>query len=228
MKCLSRPGGSEMSDQGAGVFVGGITFVRNSICRGNSPDELDILTSTTYLDISSCEIEGGWTSAGSNNFNADPDFMSPINLRLSLGSPCIDTASNGCCADEDLEREFIINFTQRGVFQIAEDSQDQKIIGFQVLEPFATYTHAFDHVAMIATFVDLDYRRRGIGMCLSEVTFEIARGKGYEKIFTFVRADNPAALQFYLDLGFRIVGTAQKQAKIGDKYIDEIVIEKFL
>lgn len=60
------------------------------------------------------------------------------------------------------------------------------------------------------------------------MTFESARGKGYEKMFTFVRADNPEALRFYLKLGFRVVGTAQRQARIGSNYVDEIIIEKFL
>ena len=126
------------------------------------------------------------------------------------------------------EREFIRNFPRSGVFHVAEDSRDHRAVGFQTLEPFATYTHAFDHVAVIATFVDLACRRRGVGGRLSEVTFESARGKGYEKMFTFVRADNPEALRFYLKLGFRVVGTAQRQARIGSNYVDEIIIEKFL
>ena len=57
---------------------------------------------------------------------------------------------------------------------------------------------------------------------------ESARGKEYEKIFTFVRADNREALQFYLKLGFRVVGTAERQARIGGNYVDEVIIEKFL
>jgi RimJ/RimL family protein N-acetyltransferase len=51
---------------------------------------------------------------------------------------------------------------------------------------------------------------------------------GYEKFCSYVRADNPGALAFYLRLGFRIIGTAQRQAKIGSSYIDEILIEAFL
>ena len=54
------------------------------------------------------------------------------------------------------------------------------------------------------------------------------KGCSREKIFTFVRADNPAALQAYLHQGFQIVGTARRHTKIGGRYIDEIVIEKFL
>jgi len=128
----------------------------------------------------------------------------------------------------EAEQEFIANFPQRGVFHVAERRQDGNIVGFQTIEPFATYTRAFDHVAVMGTFVDLSQQRRGIARRLCKVTFETARRKGYEKIFTYLRADNLAALAFYLDLGFRIVGTAQKQAKFGDRYVDEIIIEKFL
>jgi len=57
---------------------------------------------------------------------------------------------------------------------------------------------------------------------------EAALAKGYEKIFTYVRADNDAALRVYLRQGFRIVGTARRHARLEGRYIDEIVIEKML
>jgi len=126
----------------------------------------------------------------------------------------------------DAERDFIANFPERGIFHVAERGQDQKLVAFQTIEPYGTYTHAFDHVGVMGTFVDLSQRQQGIGTRLSEVTFETARSKGYEKIFTYLRADNLAALAFYLQLGFRIVGTAQRQAKLGHRYVDEIIIEK--
>ncbi len=37
---------------------------------------------------------------------------------------------------------------------------------------------------------------------------------------------NQGAIEFYLKLGFRIIGTARRQAKIGRTYIDEVAIEK--
>ncbi len=126
------------------------------------------------------------------------------------------------------EREFIRQFPARGILHVAEDRESRRLVGFQTLEPFATYTHAFDHVAVIATCVALEHRRQGIGTQLFAATFAAARRKGYEKIFTYVRADNPAALAAYLKQGFRIVGTAQRHAKLAGRYVDEIVIEKFL
>lgn len=128
----------------------------------------------------------------------------------------------------DAERSYIVNLSPRGIWKIAVRSSDEKVVGFQILEPFATYTHAFDHVGTLGTYVDLELRRHGIATRLFAATLKAARGKGYEKIFTFVRADNPAALQTYLRQGFVIVGTARRQAKIDGRYVDEVLIEKAL
>lgn len=128
----------------------------------------------------------------------------------------------------EAEREYIAKFPARGIFHVVESRQGGALVGFQTMEPFATYTRAFDHVGIIATFVDLAQRHKGIGKRLFEATFDAARRKGYEKVFTYVRADNPAALAAYRQQGFRTVGTAQRQARIRGQYIDEIVIEMFL
>lgn len=74
----------------------------------------------------------------------------------------------------------------------------------------------------------LEVRRHGIGARLSQVTFLDAKRLGYEKLFPYVRVDNLASLAFHLKLGFRIVGTAERQAKVSGNYVDEIVIERFL
>lgn len=126
------------------------------------------------------------------------------------------------------ERSYIQRFPDKGVFSVALSKKDERVVGFQSMEPFATFTHSFDHVAVAGTYVDLELRGRGIGTRLCEVCFLTAQAKGFEKIFSYVRADNPKSLAFYLKLGFRIVGTAQKHVKIGDRHIDEIIIEKLL
>ncbi|MFN6514123.1 MAG: GNAT family N-acetyltransferase [Nostoc sp. CreGUA01] len=128
----------------------------------------------------------------------------------------------------EAEREYILNFPVRGVFHVAIGGHEQKIVGFQSMEPFATYTHAFDHVGVLGTYVDLSHRRQKVATSLFNATFEVARQRGYEKLFTFIRADNMAALATYLNQGFYIIGTAKRQAKINRTYIDEIIIERFL
>lgn len=126
------------------------------------------------------------------------------------------------------EVRFIQDFPERGVFNVAVNSDGSTIIGFQNVEPFATYTHAFDHVGIIGTYVDSSYRRKGIASSLFSSTFELARSKGYEKLFAYVRDDNKDALATYLKQGFEVIGIAKKHAKIHGKYINEVLIEKWL
>ncbi len=128
----------------------------------------------------------------------------------------------------EAEREFLANFSPRGIFHVAELQDTAEIVGFQSLDPFATYTHACDHVGVIGTYIDLAQRGNGIGQQLSLATFAAAKLRGYEKIFAYVRADNPHALHFYRKLGFTIIGTAHKHAKFHSGYVDEILIEMFL
>jgi L-amino acid N-acyltransferase YncA len=128
----------------------------------------------------------------------------------------------------EAEERYIAGLPERAIFHIAQTCVGSRIVGLQTLEPFATYTHAFDHVGVITTYVDLDCRRKGIGRRLFEATFDSARRRGYEKVFTYVRGDNPAALTAYMKSGFRIVGTAQRHARLGGRYVDEVIIERFL
>ena len=82
----------------------------------------------------------------------------------------------------DAEREYIRTLTPRGMFLVAVSQPENTVVGFQTMEPFAGYTHAFDHVGVLGTYVDLERRRRGIATRLFEETFTRALRKGYEKI----------------------------------------------
>ncbi len=125
------------------------------------------------------------------------------------------------------EREYIERFPKRGVFLVAENGEGS-IVGFQSIEPFATYTHAFDHVGTIGTFVGLPFRRQGVGTVLAKATFAAAKAAGFEKLFTYILATNEASLTFHQRLGFTVVGTARRQARLGGRYVDEVLIELFL
>lgn len=128
----------------------------------------------------------------------------------------------------DDERRFIERLPARGIFHVAVDTNEERIVGLQNVAPFGDYTRAFDHVGVIGTYVDLTRRRQGIATQLFEATVRAAAGKGYQKLFAYVRADNPAALAMYTNRGFAVIGTAFRHAKIDGRYIDEILIERWL
>jgi L-amino acid N-acyltransferase YncA len=146
-----------------------------------------------------------------------------LNPIIEAGTTALDTMLT--VADE---RKNITALPERAIFLVAVLALDARLVGCQSLEPFGSGTHAFDHVGVMGTYVDVAYQRQGIGRRLFEATFERARHSGYEKIFTYVRADNEAGLAAYLGQGFEVVGTAKKHAKIHGRYIDEVLIERFL
>src|SRR4030095_13192318 len=113
------------------------------------------------------------------------------------------------------ESDYITALPERAIFLVAVRAVGGSLVGCQSVEPFGTGTHAFDHVGVMGTYVDVAYQRQGIGRRLFEATFERARRMGYEKIFTYVRADNEAGLAAYLGQGFRVGGAAGRHAKVG-------------
>jgi L-amino acid N-acyltransferase YncA len=94
------------------------------------------------------------------------------------------------------------------------------------LKPLAAA--GINHTSAFRTVVKLPLRRRGIGTSMWEVTSRAGRDKGFEKIFTYIRADNEPSLNFHLKLGFRIIGKTERQIRMGGIYVDGILIERFL
>jgi L-amino acid N-acyltransferase YncA len=100
-----------------------------------------------------------------------------------------------------------------------------RVVGFQVIEPFAAYTSAMDHVAILGTYVCTDFRGRGIGHRLAQATFAFAREQGYEKAVIYVLAHNEGGLAYYRRLGFVEKGVLARQTRIDGAYHDEVFME---
>ncbi len=60
------------------------------------------------------------------------------------------------------ECRYITGLPERAIFHVAMRKVDETIVGFQSLEPFATYSRAIDQVGVVGTYVDLSFRRRGV------------------------------------------------------------------
>ena len=125
------------------------------------------------------------------------------------------------------ERAYIAELPERSCLHVAEVTG--RIIAFQTVVPWNTFvTREFDHVATMGTYVDERQRRRGLGAALASASFAAALEMGYEKIFTDLRADNLDSLGYHLALGFIIVGTARRHARLAGRDIDVIFIERSL
>jgi len=78
-------------------------------------------------------------------------------------------------------------------------------------------------------FVTNEYRGQGVAKRLLESILEIARDiVGCEQIQLSVSTQNEASYQLYLRHGFNVYGTEVHAMKIGDEYVDEYLMVKFL
>jgi L-amino acid N-acyltransferase YncA len=126
------------------------------------------------------------------------------------------------------ERAFIEALPERAFIHVAE-TPDGAVAAFQTVEPWSAFvTHEFDHVATMGTYVAEEYRRCGVGRALAAASFAAARDAGYEKVFTDLRADNLDSLCYHLSLGFSVVGSARRHARLRGRDIDVVFIEAFL
>jgi dephospho-CoA kinase len=126
----------------------------------------------------------------------------------------------------EAEQAFLRSLGPRSELFVAEVAG--RIVGFQVIEPFVTYTSTMDHVAHLGTYVRAGLRRGGIGQKLAEATFQFAREHGYEKAVIYVLSDNEAGRAYYRSLGFEEKGVLTRQTRIGGVYHDEIFMESHL
>lgn len=165
----------------------------------------------------------------SKNLTVRPATVEDASAIIRIFNPIIEDGRYTVFSDpftEEQEADFIKNLHPRGIFSLAEG--DSEVVGFQVLEPFSPFSRYFDHTAIIGTYVDELHQGKGVSKVLFEHSMKKAREKGFEKVIAYVRGDNPRALAAYLRQGFKIIGTAHKQAKIRGEYVDEVFIEKFI
>jgi L-amino acid N-acyltransferase YncA len=121
------------------------------------------------------------------------------------------------------EQAFLQSLRPRSEVFVAEVAD--QIVGFQVIEPFVSYTSTMAHVAHMGTYVRADHRGRGVGRKLAEATLAFARGQGYEKVVIYVLAGNELGLAYYRKLGFEERGVLHRQTKIDGIYHDEVFME---
>lgn len=86
----------------------------------------------------------------------------------------------------------------------------------------------FRHVAELGMFVLKPYRGRGIGRQLLAWMLEWAAEAGLEKITLAVFATNQPAIRLYKRFGFVEEGRQRRQIKIGDRYVDQLLMARFL
>lgn len=73
--------------------------------------------------LNHCDYEGGWTSNGANNFDADPLFVDPANglYQLTALSPCLDAGDDAVAPSADIDGNLRVDVAGAGIPGVASD-----------------------------------------------------------------------------------------------------------
>lgn len=86
----------------------------------------------------------------------------------------------------------------------------------------------YSGVGDLSIYIHRDMRGKGIGRLLLGGLMDSARKQGFHKLILNAFDFNEAAKKLYLALGFRHVGTYEKQGLMDGKYVDVAIMEKLL
>lgn len=111
------------------------------------------------------------------------------------------------------------------IYLIAED--DSQIIGELNLKGYQRL--ALKHGTFLGMSVNREHRKQGIGKALLEYALNWAKATQLiERVELAVLASNESAIKLYHSNGFVEEGRRKRMVKIGDYYIDDILMVKIL
>lgn len=115
-----------------------------------------------------------------------------------------------------------------GRFPLLVVAEVEKIIvGHGRLFP-SGFGHKDSHVADIGLSILKPYREIGLGKDILGYVIELAECIGYEKLTASILSTNQRSVNLFERLGFFKEGVRVKQFRIRNRYIDEILMGKFL
>lgn len=105
---------------------------------------------------------------------------------------------------------------------------DEQLVGLVTfIREFGEKTHHKGHV--VGMYVTPEARRKGIGQAMLEKLFEYTRKiEGLEQLNLMVTSTNENAIAVYRSLGFEQYGIEKRAMKVDGRYVDELLMVKFL
>ena len=117
---------------------------------------------------------------------------------------------------ERRSRYLVLVFEKAGIIQ-----------GWAALEPFSSRP-CYAGVASLSIYVRREARGQGVGRQLLLTLSEKACQQGFHKLVLSALANNAAGRRLYDRVGFRLVGTYEKQAQLDGAWLDVSLMEKLL
>lgn len=103
---------------------------------------------------------------------------------------------------------------------------DNQAVGYLILRTGQYQKNR--HTTMLEIFIRPEFRKIGIAQALLKEAFKYCRNNGIKKIELEVWSNNKPAINLYKKLGFKSEGARKKAYKIKSRYIDGILMSKWI
>ncbi|QOR36171.1 N-acetyltransferase [Clostridium sp. 'deep sea'] len=110
---------------------------------------------------------------------------------------------------------------------IVVTAENNTVVGWASLNIFNP-RKCYDGVADLSVYVERTMRGKGLGKILLNRIIDIARAYDFHKIVLSTFEFNELAQGLYQAIGFRKVGTYEKQGKLDGKWVDVTIMEKLI
>lgn len=97
--------------------------------------------------------------------------------------------------------------------------QDNKVVGFATFGPFRAwpaYKYSIEH----SVYVDMEYRKKGIGTSLIKELIAIAKEREYMTLIAGIDAANEKSIAIHKNFGFVHAGTIKKAGFKFNRWLD--------
>jgi phosphinothricin acetyltransferase len=102
-----------------------------------------------------------------------------------------------------------------------------KVVGWAAVSPYSP-RECYRGIGELSVYVDRDRRGLRVGARLLEALVARAADAGFWKLIGRIFAFNEASLALCRRHGFREVGTHERHAKLDDRWIDIVIVERLI
>jgi phosphinothricin acetyltransferase len=101
------------------------------------------------------------------------------------------------------------------------------ILGWASITPYSP-RQCYAGIGEASVYISRSARHQGLGRLLLDAVINLATERGYHKLIGRLLSANMPSRQLVRGLGFREVGIHQRHGKIGDKWVDVVVVERLI
>jgi L-amino acid N-acyltransferase YncA len=128
--------------------------------------------------------------------------------------------------DKDEMKEWFLNRSEKHKVLVIED-ENKEVQGWASINVFNSRC-CYSGVVDLSIYISRSMRGKGLGKILLGSLVKIAKEQDFHKLVLSTFKFNEAGQKLYKSLGFREVGTYEKQGLLDGKWVDVTIMEKLL